>query len=103
MKPTSISKTEYQLARHDCRARSDRHFPATDHFFRPQPDVTLGRAGHHPSGDPARSAFRRMTAEMMETQSRRDTVEMIVLAIVIAIITWPLISLLIVLAQTANG
>ncbi|MGB8340117.1 MAG: hypothetical protein WCE51_00890 [Chthoniobacterales bacterium] len=103
MKPTSISKIEHQLARHDCRAQSNRHFPATDHFFRPQPDVPLGRAGHHPNGDPARGAFRRMTAEMMETQSRGDSAEMIVLAIVIAIITWPLISLLIVLAQIANG
>ena len=103
MKPTSISKIEHQLARHDYRARSDRHFPVADYFLRPKPDVPFGRAGYHPSGDPARSAFRRMTAEMMETQSRRDSAEMIVFALVIAIITWPLISLLIVLAQTANG
>ena len=103
MKPTSISKTEYQLARHDCRARSNRRFPATDRFFRPQPDVTLGRAGHHPGGDPARSAFHRMTAEMMSSQTRRERPEMIVYAIIIAIIAWPLVSLLIVLAQTANG
>ena len=102
MKPITISKIEHRLARHDRRAQSDRAFPATDYFFRPQPDSTLGRAGHRPS-DAARRAFRRMTLEMLAKSERRDPLEMTVFAIVIAIIAWPLVSLLIVLAQTANG
>jgi hypothetical protein len=102
MKPTIESKIESRLARHDRRARSNRAFPATDCFLRPQPDATLGHAGRRPD-EQARSAFRRMTVDMLAKHERIDPLELTVLAIVIAIVAWPLISLLIVLAQTANG
>jgi len=102
MKLTTTSKIEHQLARHDRRARSNSAFPATDHFFRPQPDDTHQRAGRRPS-ERARSAFRRMTLEMLAKHERIDPLELSVFAIVIAIIAWPLVSLLVVLAQTANG
>ena len=102
MKPTTTSKIEHRLARHDRRARSNRTFPATDYFLRPQPDVTLGRAWRRPS-ERARRAFRRMTLDMLAKHERIDQLELTVFAIVIAIIAWPLVSLLIVLAQTANG
>ena len=102
MKPTTISKLEHQLARHDRRAQSNRTFPATDYFFRSQPDGTLGRAWRSPSDGPRR-AFRRMTLDMLAKHERIDSLELSVFAIVIAIIAWPLGSLLVVLAQTANG
>ncbi len=102
MKPTTTSKIEHRLARHDRRAQTNRAFPATDCFLRPQPDATLGRAWRRPS-DGARRAFRRMTLEMLAKHERIDRLEQTVFAIVIAIIAWPLVSLLIVLAQTANG
>jgi hypothetical protein len=102
MKPITTSKIEHRLARHDRRARSLRAFPATDYFFQPETSDTLASAPQR-QADPARRAFRRMTTEMLATQNRRDPLEMILLAIVIAIIAWPLVSLLIVLAQTANG
>ena len=102
MKPTTTSKIEHQLARHDRRARSNSAFPATDRFLRPQPDATLGRAWRPPSDGHA-SAFRRMTLNMLAKHERIDPLELTVFAIVIAIIAWPLVSLLIVLAQTANG
>ena len=102
MKPTTISKIEHRLARHDRRAQSNRTFPATDYFLRPQPDLTLGRAWRPPS-EAARRAFRRMTLDMLAKHERIDLLELTVFAIVIAIIAWPLVSLLIVLAQTANG
>jgi hypothetical protein len=102
MKQTTTSKIEHRLARYDRPARSNQTFPVTDHFFRPETDATLGRAPQR-AVDPARHAFRRMTAEMLATQNRRDPLEMIGLAIVTAIIAWPLVDLLIVLAQTANG
>lgn len=102
MKPTTTSKIEHRLARHDRRAPSNRVFPTTDCFLRPQPGVALGHARCRPSKR-ARHAFRRMTFEMLAKSERRDPLEMIVFAIVIAIIAWPLVSLLIVLAQTANG
>ena len=102
MKLTTTSKIKHQLARHDRRARSNSAFPATDHFFRPQPDDTHERAGRRPN-ERARSAFRRMTLEMLAKYERHDLLELTVFTIVIAIIAWPLVSLLIVLAQAANG
>jgi hypothetical protein len=102
MKPITTSKIEHRLARHDRRAQISRTFPATDCFLRPQSDSMLGHAGHRPS-ERARRAFRRMTLDMLAKHERIDTLELTVFAIVIAIIAWPLVSLLIVLAQTANG
>jgi hypothetical protein len=102
MKPITTSTIEHQLARHDHRARRQRAFPATDYFYQPETGATPVRAAQCAAG-PALRAYRRMTAEMMATQNRRDPLEMIGFAIVIALIAWPLIDLLIVLAQTANG
>jgi len=102
MKPTTTSKIEHRLARHDRRAQTNRAFPVTDCFLRPQPDANLGRAWRPPS-EGARRAFRRMTLEMLAKHERIDQLEQTVFAIVIAIIAWPLVSLLVVLAQTANG
>ena len=102
MKPITTPKINHRLARHDLPGRTNRTFPATDHFFRSQPDSTLGRAQNH-SNDGARRAFRRMTLDMLAKHERIDPLELAVFAIVIAIIAWPLVSLLIVLAQTANG
>ena len=102
MKPTTTSKIEHRLARHDRQAQTNRAFPTTDCFLRPQPDAAFGRAWHPPSEGAGR-AFRRMTLDMLAKHERIDSLEMLVFAIVIAIIAWPLVSLLIVLAQTANG
>ena len=44
-----------------------------------------------------------MTLDMLAKHERIDSLELTVFAIVVAIIAWPLVSLLIVLAQTANG
>jgi len=102
MKATITSKIDHRLARSDRRAQTNRAFPATDCFLRPQPDATLGRAWPSP-GERARSAFRRMTLDMLAKHERLDSVELTAFAIAIAIIAGPLISGLIVLAQTANG
>jgi hypothetical protein len=102
MKPTTTSKIEYRLARHDRRAQSNRAFPATDHFFRPQTDVTLGRARRVPS-DRARRAFRKMTLEMLAKHERDEPLELTLFAFVTAIAAWPLVSLFVLLVQTANG
>jgi hypothetical protein len=102
MKPTPIFKIEHRIARHDGRAPSNRAFPAIECFFRPETDTTLGRAGRRPS-DGARRSFRRMTLDMLAKHERIDPLELTVFVVVIAIIAWPLVSLLIVLAQTASG
>lgn len=102
MKPTSISTIEHLLARHDRRAESRRACPATDYFFRSRAGLTLGRARRRPS-DRARRAFRRMTAEMLIKHERDEPMELFLFGFVSALAAWPLVDLLIVLAQTANG
>jgi hypothetical protein len=74
-------------------------------FFRPESEVSTGPAVSSSETDKpsARRAFRKMTMRMMEAQRRRDPIEWVVLGFVIALVTWPLVDLLIVLAQTANG
>jgi hypothetical protein len=102
MKPTAIAIIEHQLARHDSRAGRRRHFPATDYFFRPFTGTSSGRAPRRPS-DRTRRAFRRMTAEMLAKYERDEPIELFFFACVTALATWPLVDLLIVLAQTAKG
>jgi hypothetical protein len=102
MKPLTTFSIKHQLARHDRRVGGQRAFPVTDYFFQPETDAAPVHTEQR-AADPARSAFRRMTLDMMARHERVDPLELAVFAIVIAIISWPLISLLIVLAQTANG
>lgn len=103
MKPTSTSTIEHRLARHDRRARGHRAFPITDYFFRPDTDVTAGHAQRARTGFSSRRAFRRMIAIMMTKKDGPDRLEMFIYGLVTVISAWPLVQLLIVLAQTANG
>src|SRR5262245_26918083 len=100
MKPTSISAIEHRVARHDRRAR-DNHlaFPATDFYYRLPARLPLGGAGN----TRALRTFRRMVAEMMAKSDRLDEQEINLFVFVAALAVWPLIDLLIILAQTANG
>ncbi|MGH8094033.1 MAG: hypothetical protein ACREIF_11265 [Chthoniobacterales bacterium] len=102
MKPTSIAPIGYQLARHDRRVHDRRVCPVTDYFFRPLADVAVGRVGPRPGGR-ARRAFCRMTAEMVAKHKRDEPLEIFVFALVTLVVAWPLVSLLVVLAQTAGG
>jgi hypothetical protein len=102
MKPTSTSTIEPRLARHDRRARGHRALPITDYFFRPDTDVTAGHAQRR-TGFSSRRAFRRMIAIMMTKKDGPDRLEMLIYGLVTAISAWPLVQLLVVLAQTAKG
>ena len=93
---------EYRLARHDGRTMSDRTLLSPNYFYQPQADRLAGHARGRPSGR-ARRAFRRMTTEMLARHERDEPMELVLLAFVTAITAWPLVDLLIVLAQTANG
>ena len=103
MKLTTTSKIEHRLARHDRRARGHRAFPITDYFFRPNTDVIAGHTERRRTGLSSRRAFRRMIATMMTKKDRPDRLETFIYGLVTAITAWPLVQLLIVLAQTANG
>ena len=102
MKPPFTSTIEHRLARHDRRAASRHPHPAIDHFFRPLTDASASRAWRQPSPR-ARRAFRQMTAQMLTKYERDQPVELLVFGFVTALAAWPLVDLLIVLAQTANG
>jgi hypothetical protein len=102
MKPTAQPLFERRLARHDPRAWNRRAFLATYYFLRSPADAALVQTRSRTGESPSR-AFRQMTAQMLENENRREPLELIAFALITAIIAWPLISLLIVLAQTANG
>ena len=104
MKPNSLPAIDsvYGLARHDSRSMSDRAFLSPDYFYQPQADSLAGHAHAWPS-QRARRAFRRMATEMLARYERDEPAELLLLAIVTAIAAWPLVDLLIVFAQTANG
>ena len=104
MKPTSLPaiEKEYRLARHDSRTMSGRTFPSPDYFYQPQADQLPGHARGQPS-ERARRAFRCMATEMLARHKRDEPMELFLMAFVTAIAAWPLVDLLIVLAQTANG
>jgi len=75
-------------------------------FFRPQSETPArGVASNSEEADKpaARRAFREMSGRLMDTQNRRDPIEWFVAGLILALVAWPLVDLLIVLAQTANG
>ena len=106
MKILSRTANHRTLARHDAREQNFRGAnPRTDYDFRPATnDVAV--ANRPAAGKSASDlrAFRRMSQELLNEEDRRNYVlEILVLGLVIAIAAWPLISLLVVLAQTASG
>lgn len=79
--------------------------PRTDYAFREPTDNSTVAA---PPEDTRRSrelrSFRQMSQDPLAKEDRRNyVIEMVVLGLIIALVAWPLISLLIVLAQTAGG
>jgi hypothetical protein len=102
MKPTSPSVIERRLARHDLRASSHRACWVADCLFRPQTDPNV-RPIQPRVDDPSRRAFRRMSTDMLARLDRPKAVEMFVFALVTAITAWQLVSLLMLMAETAPG
>ncbi len=103
MKPTFVSSIEHRLARHDRRARGQHALPPIASFYRQATDAVAGTDGQQVSGKLARRSFRQMMSKMMATQDKATPVEMIVYGCIIAVVAWPLIQLLITLAETAYG
>jgi len=102
MKPTSPSIIDRRLARHDSRAWSGHACSAGVCFFRPQADPEL-RQIQPSADDTSRRDFRKMTMQMLADQDRPKAVEIVVYLFVTAIVAWPLISLLMLLAETVPG
>jgi hypothetical protein len=102
MKPTSPFIIERRLARHDHRACSRRAYSAGDSLFRPQADPNV-RPIQPRADEASRGDFRRMSAEMLECFNRSKAGEIVVFAFVIALTAWPLLSLLMLMAETVPG
>lgn len=102
--PLSISSQP--RARHDARVRHDsRNFPRTDYQFQIQAeDVATARQERARATQAELRAFRQMSSDYLSKETHRGYfAEMAVFALVAGLIAWPLVSLLIVLAQTARG
>ena len=106
MKSIPLQSNYQSSRRHDDRARHDlRRFPPTDCSLQ----ATAGTINslEHDRAKVTRSNlrdFRKMSADFMEAETLRDYVaETAVLAVIAGIAAWPIISMLIVLAQTARG
>ncbi len=62
------------------------------------------RDEHATVGSAELRAFRKISSDFMDGETHGGSIiEMVVFALVTGVVAWPLISLLIVLAQTANG
>jgi hypothetical protein len=106
MNNSSLSLKRQFRSRHDVRgSRSARTFPRTDYHFQPAADdVAAARATQAPASRADLRAFRQMSANLLAEGKRgSDLIEFGTFALVVGLIAWPLISLLIVLAQTARG
>lgn len=105
MKTTATNHNNQLLARHEVRERNNRPpAPSTDYQFRPAvKEARLTGRTTIPTRTQLR-AFREMGQRLQAEESGETSlIEIAVFAIVIGLAAWPLVSLLIVLAQTANG
>ena len=104
MKTLSLLNPKQSFARHGRSVpRSPRSFPQTDFQFRA---ATTGAVSIRIERPPASSAelraFREMSSNSLGEEKRSYLIEMLVFAVVIGLIAWPLISLLVVMSQTAR-
>jgi hypothetical protein len=107
MKPLVQFPPDQPLARYDDRAGHStlRTFPRTDHQFHAPAQENATARNQPGAPDPAElRAFRQISRDYLgEKTSPGYLSETIVFALVAGLVAWPLISLLIVMAQTANG
>jgi hypothetical protein len=104
MKSLSIDLSTQQLSHHDGRAlRAPRRFPQTDHHYQATASSLASRAVPASYAAQMRS-FRQLSNTATGAEARwQFAVEATVFGLIVATVAWPLISLLIVLAQTARG
>lgn len=107
MKPLSRQSSNQPFRRHDDRTRHNvRNFPQTDYRYQASADAVA--ASRQQNRARVRLSdlrdFRKISSDFMAAETRRDYVaEATLFALVTGIAAWPIISLLIVLAQTARG
>ncbi len=104
MKTPSILNPKQSLARHDARAQArTRSYPRTDYLFRSPATGAVATRIERPAASSAElRAFRQMSSDRLAEGKVSYLIEMLVFAVVIGLIAWPLISLLVLMSQTAR-
>ncbi len=108
MKSLSSLISSQKLSRHDKRAAGrESTLPLTDYHYQATAEApATGLADHRAPADLKAElrSFRQLSATFAGTESRwQFAIETGVMVLIVAIVAWPLVSLLIVLAQTARG
>ena len=109
MKSPLLHLSSQQLTRHDKRAvLTPRRSLQTDYHYQTTAEapMTASAAGRPASQDKRAAArnFRKLSETVVGAETRwQFAVEAAVLSVVAAIVAWSLVSLIIVLAQTAPG
>jgi hypothetical protein len=108
MKSLSSLIPSQKLSRHDKRAAGGASaLPLTDYHYQATAEApATGLAVRRPPTDLKAElrSFRQLSATFAGTESRwQFALETGVLVLIVAIVAWPLVSLLIVLAQTSLG
>jgi hypothetical protein len=109
MKPLPTHLAAAHLSRFDTRsAIAQQASPATDQHYQNTIEATASTASsEHPTLASQAStlrSFRQLSMSIDDNASRWSfALETLVFGLVIALVGWPLISLLVVLAQTARG
>jgi hypothetical protein len=109
MKPLSTHLPTEHLSRFDTRSViAQPASPATDQHYQPTIEATASTASSKnptlASQPSALRSFRQLGMSIDDNASRWSFVlETVIFGLVIGLVAWPLISLLIVLAQTARG
>ena len=106
MKSSPLESAHKPLPRHEARARHDgrKSFRTDCHF---QAAANAVASSRHHTGRVGRSQlrdFRSISSDFMAAETHREfAAEAALFALVTAIVSWPIISMLIALAQTARG
>ncbi len=109
MKSLSLQLSMQQLSRHDgWMLRAQRSFPQTDYYYQAKAEApaTVSSARRPVPANYAAQmrSFRQLSNTVAGAEARwQFAMEASVLGLITAVVAWPLISLLIVLVQTARG
>jgi hypothetical protein len=106
MKPISHHPSKKAFSRHDCGAgRRPQPFPGTDYYFHATVEAAENSyGGRRKLALADLRAFRKISSEFLAAETHREyAAEAALFALVGALAAWPVILMLIVLAQTARG
>jgi len=105
MKSSSLQFSSQPFSRHDARpAAVLRNFPQTDYDYQATTEAPVSAPSAEPLVHAAQMrSFRLLSKQAVSSRRWESALEATVFSLVVGLVAWPLVSLLIVLAQTARG